>query len=473
MDEVRTDSFMTPTDAFIWRLERDPLMRWTISAIILLDGTPAWDELVERFERLTRLAPRLRQRIVEPPMGVAPPRWTADPYFDLHYHLRHSAAPAPGDLGSLLELAASSAMGGLDRERPLWEATFVEGLAGGDSALVMKMHHSLTDGIGGMQLAVLLADPLDGSEPSAAPEPPTPEPLSSIALWRDIGRHNVERSIALSKAAARRVVPTTSRALRDPLGLAKDTAKLTASVARSMRPISNTMSPVMTERGFSWHFDVLEVPLHELRTAAKSVDATLNDAFVAAITGGLRRYHDHLGHPVDQLRMSMPISTRTVDHDPGGNHVAIVRFAVPVAIEDPAERMRQTHLAARTARDEPALRYTDALMSVITPITPMAVGPMAKHMDFTASNVPGIPVTGNLCGVPVKRYYPFGPTGGAALNITMLSYAGTCCIGVNCDTTAVTDAPLLMSCLAEGFAEVQALTAPPSRRGRRTGHSTA
>lgn len=453
----RTDPFMTATDAWIWRIERDPLMRWTIGAIILLDGTPDWAALTERFDHLTRLAPRLRQRIVEPPLGLAPPRWTVDPYFDLDFHLRRVAAPAPGDLRAVLDLARASAMGGLDRERPLWQATFVEGLADGSSAIVMKMHHSLTDGIGGMQLAQLLADPLDGSAPAPAPAPPAPEPLGGLPLWRDIARHQAERTAALAKAAARQVPGTVSRMVRDPRGLLDDTARLTGSILRTVRPITDTKSPVMTGRGFSWHFDVLDVPLDGLRGGAKAVGATVNDAFIAAVAGGLRRYHEKMGHPVEELRMSMPISTRTEDHDPGGNHVAIIRFPVPVGVIDPVERMRLIHDAAKAAREEPAVPYTDALVAVLTPVTPMAVGPMAKHMDFTASNVPGIPVEGRLCGVPVRRFYPFGPTGGAALNVTMLSYAGTCCVGINSDTAAVTDSALLRECIAAGFEEICAL----------------
>jgi WS/DGAT/MGAT family acyltransferase len=432
-------------------------MRWTISAIVLLDGTPDWNELVARFERLSLVAPRLRQRIVEPPLNLAPPRWTTDPYFDLDFHLRRVAAPSPGDLRSVLELARTSAMGGLDRERPLWQATFVEHLADGASAVVLKMHHALTDGIGGMQLAVLLADPLDGSEPPLPPPPPRPEALGGAALWRDVGRHHLERTASFAAGAARQTGPTAARLVRDPIGLVQDGARLAGSLLRTVRPISDTMSPVMRDRGFSWHFDALEVPFDDLHRAAKRERATLNDAFVAAITGGLRRYHEQLDHPVDELRMSMPISTRTASHDPGGNHVAIIRFVVPVSTADPAERMRRIHEVARAARDEPAVPYTDALMNVLIPVTPMAVGPMAKHMDFTASNVPGIPVEGRLCGVPVRRFFPFGPTGGAALNVTMISYAGTCCVGINCDTTAVPDTDRLRDCLAAGFDEVVAL----------------
>lgn len=455
MAERRHDEgFMTATDAFIWRVERDPLMRWTISAVLLLEGTPDWDALVERYERLTRLVPRLRQRIVEPPLQTAPPRWTTDPYFDLHYHLRRIGSAPPGDMASLCEFAGAAAMGGLDRERPLWEATLVEGLAGGRSALVMKLHHSLTDGIGGVQLAAMLADPLDGSEPVEVPAPDPVDPLGTVDLWRDIGRFHLERSLSIGRELGGQVAPATRKAVLHPLRTVTDAGRFATSVLRTVRPITRTASPVMTERGFSWHFDVLEVPFDTLHDAARGAGATLNDAFVASITGGLRRYHQHHGRPVSQLRMSMPISTRTRHDGPGGNHVSVIRFAVPVDVVDPVERMRRTHEAARAARDEPVVPYTDALLALVTPLTPAAVGPMAKHMDFTASNVPGIPVQGRLCGVPVSRFFPFGPTGGAALNVTMLSYDGNCCVGVNCDTSAVPDGPVLMDHLREGFAEV-------------------
>src|SRR5262249_19642865 len=122
------------------------------------DHSPDWDALVERVERGSRLIPRLRQRVVTPLLRAGPPYWSADPHFDLSYHLRRVRAPEPANFGCVLEIARNAAMAGFDRARPLWEYTVVDGLEGGRAAFVIKVHHSMTDGVGGMKLLMMLFD---------------------------------------------------------------------------------------------------------------------------------------------------------------------------------------------------------------------------------------------------------------------------------------------------------------------------
>lgn len=452
--------FMTPTDAWIWYLEGDPRMRWTISAVMVLDQLPDWDRLRKRFERVTRIDPRLSQKVVEPPMRSAPPRWTPDPWFDLDFHLRRVALPAPGTLDQVLELAAHNAMAGLDKDRPLWEATLIDGVEGGRAALVVKMHHALTDGIGGMQLALHLVDPMPGEDPPEVPAPNHGAHAPSPAeLAREIGQHQFERWRHLADNMAHAAVPTFLRALTHPRELAHDAAAMTTSVARAVRPINDTLSPVMTGRSLTWRFQVLDVPFEGLRQAAKQTGCTVNDAFVTGITGGLRLYHERHGAKVDELRMSMPISLRHADDPAGGNHVTVMRFKVPVGVADPAARLAQVHTVAKAARDEPSVPHFDAIASALSPLTPVVVAPMATHMDFAASNVPGYASPVHLCGAEVERVYPFGPTGGSSANVTMISYRGTCCLGVNSDPAAIPDGDEFHRCLTEGFDEVLRLCA--------------
>lgn len=452
-----TDRFMEPTDAWIWYLEQDPRLRFTVTAVTLLDRAPDWDRLVDRFEKASRVAPHFRDRIVSTPFRLAPPRWVTDQHFDLGYHLRRTRAPAPGTLESVLEHARTSAMAGLDRSRPLWEATVVEGVDGDRAALVIKAHHSLTDGIGGMQLALVLFDLQPDAEPTEWPDAPTPEVLTSAGLAWEATVHHAARVAHLGARTAGAALPTLGRLARDPIATTSGWLRSGGSIARMVRPVGDTLSPVMADRGLSWRFQVLDVPFQELRSAAKATGTTLNDAFLAGITGGMRRYHEQLGHPVAQLRVSMPISIRRSDDPVGGNRVAIVRYPVPVDIADPEERLLALHDAASQARTEPAVPHTGAILEAVSPVTPHAVRAMALHMDFGASNVPGPSFPVHLAGAEALRFYPFGPTGGSAVNITLLSYRGTCCIGVNTDTAAVTDGERFLTCLAEGFDEVLAV----------------
>jgi diacylglycerol O-acyltransferase len=160
---------------------------------------------------------------------------------------------------------------------------------------------------------------------------------------------------------------------------------------------------------------------------------------------------------VSSLRMSMPISVRKPDDPSGGNRITLVRFAVPVAVTDPACRMRTIRKASADAQHEPALEYSEAVAGVLNLLPPAVAGGMLKHVDFLASNVPGLRDRIYVGGARVDAFYAFGPTTGAALNATLMSYCGTCHVGVNTDVGAVPDPEVLLECISEGFDEVLAL----------------
>src|SRR5690606_17044756 len=146
------------TDAFTLRMERDPLLRSTITAVTVFDRAPDWDRLVERVDRATRLVPAFRARLVGTPLSLAPPRWELDDDFDLTWHLRRVNAPEPHTVETVVERARIAGMTAFDPARPLWEFTLVGGLQGGQAALLMKVHHALTDGVGGIDLAAHVVD---------------------------------------------------------------------------------------------------------------------------------------------------------------------------------------------------------------------------------------------------------------------------------------------------------------------------
>ena len=164
---------MRQNDAFTWYMESDPELRSTVVGVAWLDTVPPWEDLVQRLERATRQIPSFRQRPVEVPGHLATPRWTTDAHFDIAWHLRRVDAPTPHGRDEVLRLAALAAMSGFDHTRPLWEFTLVEGLERGGAAIIMKMHHSLADGIGGVQLALALFD-AEADHTVVGPLPPAP-----------------------------------------------------------------------------------------------------------------------------------------------------------------------------------------------------------------------------------------------------------------------------------------------------------
>ena len=167
-----SNSRLRPSDALLWSIEKDPTLRTTIVAILVLDRSPDFQRLRSRLIEVCDAVPRFRQRVVEMPYRLGPPQWQFDQSFDIDYHLRRVVVPAPGDLRALLDVAGPIAGDAFDKDRALWQFTLVDGLANGQSAFIQKVHHSVTDGVGAVQLASLLLDrqrkPKMAAEPSGA-----------------------------------------------------------------------------------------------------------------------------------------------------------------------------------------------------------------------------------------------------------------------------------------------------------------
>jgi diacylglycerol O-acyltransferase len=457
---------MRETDAFSWTMERDPVLRMTVVALALLDGVPNWDEVTRRMERLTRVVPMFRQRVVPTPAGLAPPKWVVDDRFDLSWHVHRVAVPEPGDVDALLDLAARIGTAGFDLERPLWELWFVEGLAGGGAAWLAKVHHTMTDGVGGMQLLAHVFD-VDGTPlaTTAGELPPPPGDVGPRALLRSALAHNAWQGYTAVRAgveASARTLAATRHGPRSALGGAAATWR---TLFESVAPGNETLSPVMTARGIRRRYAMLEVPVDRLRAAGHEIDAgTVNDAFLTAVTGGLRRYHEQLGAVVPELRLTLPINIRQPGDATAGNRIALIRLLVPITPADPRARMQDIHRRAEYWKRAPGLAYTEAAYFIVNYLPTTYLQGLAKHVDFVASNVPGFSVPVQLAGPRVRALYAFGPAAGPAVNVTMLSYDGTAHVGINVDLDAVTEFDTFVRCLREGFDEVVAAAAEETTR---------
>jgi WS/DGAT/MGAT family acyltransferase len=462
--QLRFEDRMSDADALAWSIEKDPMLRSTIIAVLVLDRTPDRDLVHQRLERGSRLVPRLRQRVVSSPWSLAPPRWEVDPYFDLDYHLRWTRAAAPADLGQVLSVAEPIAMQGFDRDRPLWEMTVVEGLTNDAAAVIMKIHHSITDGVGAVKIGMVLFD-LERTPPGPPPPlPPAPvvHVLNRFDRFLDAFGHERRRQLGMAQRFPGAVAHAVTRTLADPSGATEDVATTLASAARMLRPASTPLSPIMVGRSLSMRFDTLTVPLAETKAAARRGGGKLNDAFVTAVARGFRYYHDKHGAAPDKLRMGMPINVRTAaTADLAGNQWAPTRFPLPIRVDDPLEHLQVVRGVVATQRAEPAVGLVEPLASVLyrLPTTLLAgvFGSMLKGVDFTTSNVPGVPVPVYFAGAELLAQFPLGPLGGSAVNLCLLSYVDQLHIGVNSDLAAVPDPDVLHACLRAGFEDIAAL----------------
>ena len=250
------------TDAFTFRMEGDPLLRSTITArrsssTAPRTGTSSWTGWS---------GPPAWSRPSGPssspsPFGLAPPSWVLDADFDLSWHLRRVDAPAPHTFETLLEMARVAGMTAFDPARPLWEFTLVSGLTDGGAALLMKVHHALTDGVGGIDLAAHVVD-LQREPADLGPMPAVPRGQShgsAARLGESLG-FELSRWARTACSLATAAPGAAVHLVRHPVQTATSVAETTASIARFVRPVPTTMSPVMTERRLQWSFGILDVP---------------------------------------------------------------------------------------------------------------------------------------------------------------------------------------------------------------------
>jgi diacylglycerol O-acyltransferase / wax synthase len=447
-------------EAVMWRAEGEHRTRSTGVLIELLDQEPDWDRLVAAHERLTQAIPRMRERIVEPLVPVVSPAWSPDPHFDLDYHLQRVRLPGDGSTGELYSFIGQFASRPLDPLRPPWEAVLVSGLAGGQAAYLLKPHHSLTDGLGLLQLL----DLTHGHGRAPDPRPPnssrqTARPVATPSgLLAD---RLTARAIAAPGDFVRGAVHGIGRLAGDPLGTAVRAVRFGNSLRRVLTPAATPRSPLLRDGGPAYRLLTLDVPLAEMKAAGRAAHGSVNDAFLAAILGGVRRYHQKLSVSVDFVPMAIPISLRT-DADPlGGNRFAAARFAAPVGEPDPAARIAAIHRFIADARNEPALGFLDLIAPVLGvlpgPVLTRMAGELTGAIDIQASNMGGVGRPLYLAGARVTGLYPMGPRPGVAAMITMVSYAENCCVTVNFDPESITDAETFAISLREGFDEVTAL----------------
>jgi WS/DGAT/MGAT family acyltransferase len=465
---LRFEDRMSDADALLWNIELDPMLRSTIVSVMLLDQEPDAKRFAGAIERSLVKIPRLRQRVVLDPLRVAPPRWETDPHFELDYHVRHVRAAGSGSERELLDLAEPIGMQAFDKDRPLWELYQVDGLHGGASAIVMKLHHAISDGVGLVRMTSSLVersrepDPRRETRESSLLDETPSDPVGPFQETLKALRHRAGSNLDKGTRAARALGRGARALASDPGGAVSSAARMAKSLGKSLRPVSEPLSPVMRGRSLGVGYDTFSVSLDELKKPAKAVGGTLNDAFIAAVTGGLRLYHERHGQPVDALRMTMPVNLRQGDEgDRAGNQFAPARFAVPIAITDPVERMRRIKASVRSERDEPALPMAEEIAGLIGRL-PRAIsagifGSMLKAIDIVTSNVPGPPFPVYMSGARVERMFGFGPLSGSALNVTLFSYDGYVHIAANRDPAAIPDGDVLAECLRAGVAEVLAV----------------
>jgi diacylglycerol O-acyltransferase len=434
-----------------------------VGAVMVFDGPPpAYPDLADQIRSRLHLVPRYRQRLAVPPLETGRPLWVDDPAFNLDYHVRHTALPAPGSEEQLLRLAARIVSQQLDRSKPLWETWLVEGLEGGRFGIVSKTHHALVDGVAGIDLLTVLFDatptpraPEDGLEPwTPRSEPTTAELVAAGA------RGLVRTGIGLGgRALAAALRPAST------LSAARDVAEGVGEVVwAGLNPAPAT--PLNVEIGPHRRYSVVRQHLSDYRTIKNALGGTVNDVVLAVVAGALGRWLRSRGVRTEglELRALVPVSVRAEDqHQQLGNRLVAMRAPLPVYIEDPVARLRFVKQAMDGLKESKQAVGAEVLTSVQN-LAPPTILAQASRLNFSTrlfnllvTNVPGPQFPLYLLGRQLEDLFPiaFLPRN-QALAVALMSYNGAVDYGLLGDYDAMPDIELVAEGIEDSLTELSA-----------------
>ena len=463
---------LTATDASFLAQE-GPAAHMHVGAVMIFEGhPPAYDDLADHVRERLHLVPRFRQKLAFPPLETGRPLWIDDPCFNLEYHVRHTALPAPGSEEQLRALAARLHSQALDRTKPLWEIWLVQGLEGGRFALLSKSHHALVDGISGVDLVTVLFD----LQPVAA------EVEHSGTPWRprsspsrlDMAARGVRGLIGLPFDAAARA----ARAAAHPHEALADTREALEGIGEivwaGLNPAPET--PLNVEIGP--HRRVLWVrhELTDFKRVKYALGGTVNDVVLAVVAGALRSWLHSRGARTEglELRALVPVSTRARDqHHELGNRLAAMRAPLPVYVEDAAARLRVVREAMNGLKESKQAVGAEVLAGVQS-LAPPTILAQASRLNFSTrlfnllvTNVPGPQFPLYLLGRRLEDLFPvaFLPKR-HALAVAVMSYDGAMDFGLLGDYDAMPDLEQLAEMFDASLAELLAAAGEPARNGK-------
>ena len=434
---------------------------------------PGLAGLFSTIESRLGLLPRYRQRVVEVPFGIGQPMWVDDPDFDLAYHLRRAALPAPGGTAELLDYVARVHARPLDRSKPLWETYLIEGLEGSRVALYSKFHHAMIDGASGIDLATILFDPRPEGEPAPPQRSFRPPPLpGSRQLLADA---LVERAAGAGRALRR----LTAHPGQVPGAVAGGLGGMV-----SLRQLAGVLrvaprGPLNARVGRNRRIALETISLARAKAVKNALGGTVNDVVLAAVGEAVDTYLEHHGLPHEEqvYRVLVPVSTRA----PGermamGNQVTAVFVNLPVGPMPASRRLRE--VIAETQRLKSGDQATAAQSLIgLGSIAPATLSALAGRVEaggqrvinLVVSNVPGVQTPLYAGGSRLLETYPLLPlAANLAVVVCVTSYAGDLYFGLVGDYDAVPDLDVLAGGLRRGFDRLErAAAGGPGVRPRR------
>ena len=433
-----------------------------IASVAVLEGPiPPFREVVDRVRSKLPLVPRYRQVVRFVPLDLGRPVWADDSHFDIDYHIRHTALPAPGGEGELRKLVGRVMSQPLDRTRPLWEIWVVEGLDGGQWAMLCKTHHAMVDGVAGTDLMAVIMD-LSPTAPPAEPDQwePRPSPtgvgLAAEAVV-DLLRSPYEQF---------RAVRASTRVPREALRQAVEVTRGLSAMAGLVRPtpVSSLNGPIGPHRRYGWASTTVD----DIKAVRKSLGGTFNDVVLAAITHGFRSLLLSRGESVDRvIRTLVPVSVRPRDLSGRAvgdgsfeNKVSAMFAELPVGIGDPVERLHAVTAQMEGLKESRQAVAGEALTSMggFAPPMLLALGMRLatrvaqRNINTVTTNVPGPQMTLYVAGSRMVKAYPYVPLAGQVrIGVAIFSYDGQVNFGVTGDHDTTEDLDVMCDGIEGGM----------------------
>jgi WS/DGAT/MGAT family acyltransferase len=460
--------WMSPMDASFLHIE-GPNNPMHIGGVSIFEGpAPPFERLEEMVAGKLGLVPRYRQKVRFVPLGLGRPVWVDDPHFNLSYHLRHSALPAPGSDDQLRRTAARIFAQHLDRNKPLWEIWMVEGLSESRWALLSKVHHCMVDGVSATDLMSIMFE----DNPGPATDDvwgPAPEPSGVELVLRTLTHRTFDPSEQLRSARA------ALRAPRASLLQARDLLRGMTSAAQVMRPLGSSSLTGRVGPHRTW--SCAQVRLSDVKSVRAALGGTVNDVVLTIVSGGLRDLLEARGEEVDDrtIRALVPVSVRR----PGergvyNNRVSAMFAELPVGIADPAARLDAVRAQMDGLKQSKQAVAGDVLTSLSGFAPPMLLALGARiaarspslGLQTGVTNVPGPQQPLHTLGRRLLESFPFVPViGNVRISIAIFSYDGGLYFGVTGDYDSSSDIDLVTTGVERSMAELLALPAP-SATGR-------
>jgi WS/DGAT/MGAT family acyltransferase len=430
-----------------------------VGAVMVFEGPPpSYEEFLEQVESRMHLVPRYRQKLAFPRFEMGRPMWVDDPSFNLEYHVRHTALPKPGSMSQLRQLAARIFSQRLDRSKPLWETWLVQGLEDKRFALISKTHHSLIDGVAGVDLASVLFD-LSPVPSRVEPEPWTPHPEPSDAeLVAEGVKGIVGRPFSL--------VGKALEAVQNPgrtVSTVRESAEAIGEVLwAGLNPAPDV--PLNVPIGPHRRIETVRASLDDFKTVKRAFGGTVNDVVLAVVAGAMRRWLRARGVRTEgmELRALVPMSIRSEEEmSAGGNRIAAMRGPLPVYVEDPVERLRVVRESMAGVKDSKQALGAEVIAG-LQDFAPPTLLAQASRLNFSTrlfnlivTNVPGPQFPLYLLGRELQQLIPvaFLPEN-HALAMAIMSYNGGVDFGLLADYDAMPDVEFVTHAIRESLDEL-------------------